>query len=447
MPLRNRLALVAALALALLAVGAIVLAPRGGGPTAAPAARTVPAGQVGAASTVGELNTAIAAARERLRRLPKDWVTWARLGLAYVQRARVAAEPGDYQRAQEALDRSLAVRPEDNAAALTGLGALAAARHDFGQALHYGQQAIVVDAFSSAAHGVVTDALVELGRYDEAVAASQRMMDLRPDTGSYARASYLFELRGDLPAARAAMELALRVAPGPADMAFAHQHLGQLAFDAGDLATASSHVTDGLAAAPGYPPLRALRARISAARGDIPAAVAELRPVAASLPLPEYGVALGDLLMVLGDAAGAEAQYGLVRAAAKLLAASGVRTDLDLVGYAADRSILDGQSLPPAALDGARAGYAAQPSVTAADALAWALHAAGRDAEALPYADAALRLGTRHATLYYHRGMIRLGTGDQRAAAADLAEALRINPYFSLRHAPIARTTLARLGG
>ena len=425
--MRNSLRLVAAagLALGLLATGGVLLRPD-------------------TAATVGYVSTVdnIAAARERLTRLPGDWVAWAGLGLAYVQRARITGDPSSYPRAEEALRRSLAVRPDGNAAAHTGLGALAAARHDFTGALREGQTAVAADAFSAAAHGVVFDALVELGRYDEAAAAVQRMVDLRPDTGSYARASYLFELRGAVVPARDAMVLALESAPNREDVAFAHQHLGQLAYDAGDLVTAQSHVDEGLLAVPEHPPLRALQARIRAARGDLTGAVADLRAVVLKLPLPEYAVALADLLTVLGDTSGAEAQHELVRANATLLSAAGVAVDLDLAVYSADRALLDGVPLGPSTVDAARAAHATRPSVVSTDALAWTLHGAGRSAEALSYADAALRLGTRSAIFYYHRGMIRLATGDRAGARADLAEALRLNPYFSLRHVPIARAAL-----
>ena len=168
----------------------------------------------------------IAAAEHRLQRLPNDWKTWAELGLAYVQRARTTGDPADYPRAEKALDRSLAIRREDNAIALTGHGALAAARHDFPAALQHGRAAIAVDPYRAAALGVVADALTELGRYDEAFATVQRMVDLRPDAASYARASYTWELRGDVGRATEAMRRALDAAPNPADKAFARLQLG-----------------------------------------------------------------------------------------------------------------------------------------------------------------------------------------------------------------------------
>ena len=60
--------------------------------------------------------------------------------------------------------------------------------------------------------GMITDALVELGDHPGAVQAAQRMIDLRPDSSSYARVSYLRELHGDTEGAIQAMTLALKAA-------------------------------------------------------------------------------------------------------------------------------------------------------------------------------------------------------------------------------------------
>jgi tetratricopeptide (TPR) repeat protein len=148
---------------------------------------------------------------------------------------------------------------------------------------------------------------------------------------------------------------------------------------------------------------------------------------------------LGDLLAATGDRAGAERQYALVRAEQQLLRANGVDTDLELALFDADRS------RPAAALAAARKTYALRRGVFAEDALGWALHAAGRDAQALPHARAAQRLGTRSALLRYHLGAIEFAVGRGMAARRDLAAALAINPHFSPLHAPAARAMLRRL--
>ncbi|WP_158647669.1 tetratricopeptide repeat protein [Actinoplanes sp. ATCC 53533] len=381
----------------------------------------------------------IAIAERRLERLPNDWKTWAELGLAYVQRARTTGDPADYPRAGKALDRSLAIRREDNAIALTGLGALAAAGHDFPAALRHGRAALAVDPYRAAALGVVADALTELGRYDEAFATVQRMVNLRPDAASYARASYTWELRGDIGRATDAMRRALDAAPNPADGAFARLHLGQLAFGTGDLDTAAAHFTEGLRLLPGHPPLRAGLARVRAARGDTTGAVAEFRAVLTAVLEPAYAVELGDLLTATGQPEAGAREYTRAREAWAAEARNGHPPEPDPVLFAADHR-------DPAALDAARRLYTRQPGIGGADAMAWALRAAGRPAEALRHADEALRLGTRSALLHYHRGMILADLGKREAARAELETTLRLNPHFSARHAPEARAALVSLG-
>jgi tetratricopeptide (TPR) repeat protein len=392
-----------------------------------------------AAPAGADLSAAITRAQQRLRDVPADYATWAGLGLAYVQQARITADPSYYPKAQGALERSLRERRADNALALVGLGALAAARHDFAGALASGRRALAVDPYSAPAQGVVGDALIELGRYPEAYRAIQRMVDLAPGTSSYARASYTWELRGDLGRARQALELAREVAPSADDAGFALYYLGELAWNAGDLATARASYAEGVRRAPGYLPLEEGRAKVLAAQGRTAEAIAAYRSLVARLPQPVYVIELGDLLASTGDRAGAAEQYGLVRAEDRILASNGVDTDLELALFDADHG------RPAHAVAAARKTYVLRRGVFAEDALGWALHAAGRDREALPHARAAQRLGTRSASLRYHLGMIEAALGDRAAARRDLTAALAINPHFSVLQAPVARTTLARL--
>jgi Flp pilus assembly protein TadD len=81
------------------------------------------------------------------------------------------------------------------------------------------------------------------------------------------------------------------------------------------------------------------------------------------------------------------------------------------------------------------------------DAYAWALHAAGRSAEALPVARASARLGLRSPSFAYHLGAVEAAAGDPAAARQALRRALDLNPTFSPLHAPRASALLDRLGG
>jgi cytochrome c-type biogenesis protein CcmH/NrfG len=223
-------------------------------PVAPPAATLQPVGD--------RLTASIEQLRDRLRRVPDDPTAWANLGSAYVEQARALANPAYYPQAQGALDRSVQLQPDGNAAALVGLGALANARHDFAAARRYGEDAVALNPASVEAYGVLADATTQLGDPTAATAAVQRMLDLRPGVASFTRASYELELHGRTDDARAAMQRALDAATSRDELAFCHYHLGELAWGGGDLDEADTQYTRGLAAAPGDPALLQGRAKV-----------------------------------------------------------------------------------------------------------------------------------------------------------------------------------------
>ncbi|NUP19573.1 MAG: hypothetical protein HOZ81_26525, partial [Streptomyces sp.] len=127
----------------------------------------------------GDLDSGIASLQSHLRAQPRDFGSWATLGLAYVEQARTKGDPSRYPQADQAFKRSLALRP-DNDQALAGRAALAAARHDFEDALNYADQALKVNPYSERALCSRVDALVELGRYADASKAADTADDRRP---------------------------------------------------------------------------------------------------------------------------------------------------------------------------------------------------------------------------------------------------------------------------
>jgi tetratricopeptide (TPR) repeat protein len=419
---------------------AAVAVTRGSSGSASSIGRSPGAATAAELANPGDLSSTISALQTRLRRIPNDAGSWAALGSAYIQQARVTGDPSFYPKAAGSLHRSLDVQPDGNAPALTGLAALAAGRHDFRHALSLARQSQAINAYSSVNQGMLVDALVELGRYQRATHALQRMLNLKPAVPSYARASYLFELRGDLHGTRYAMRRALAIAYSADDKAFAYFQLGELAWNSGDLPAARRLYGQGLEADPSYVPLLYGRAKVEAATGRADRAVRDYQTVVDRYPSPTYVIDYADLLDSLGRHRLAAQQRVLLRAQERIFRAAGVNLDLELSLYDADHG------RAAAALVSARRAFAERQSVFVEDAFAWALHMNGHNEAALRHAEHAARIGTRSALLAYHRGMIERSLGQTSAAARSLHEALRLNPHFSWTLAPKARATLAAIG-
>jgi tetratricopeptide (TPR) repeat protein len=385
----------------------------------------------------GDTAAYIADLERRVERDPRDAEGLTLLGLAYQQRVRETGDPSFYPRSAEALRRSLALVP-DNDLALTGLAALAASRHRFRDAGRLAGRALAANPFSASALGILGDAKIQTGGYEGAFATFDRMAALKPTAGSYARVSYARELLGRTDSAVGAMKLAVSAAAGSTEpAAWALVELGNLYYNSGRLRVAERAYRGALARFPDYHRAQAALARVEAAQGQVEQAVALYERALEAVPLPEYAAGLGETLAAAGRADEADEAYELVDVMQRLFEANGARTELETALVDLDR----GRKLADA-LSRAREAYAARRSIEAEDVLAWALYRNGRCEEARPHSVGALRLGTRDALKLFHRGMIERCLGRPAAARDAFRAALEINPFFSLRWAPVAKEAL-----
>jgi len=418
--MRRRLAVLATSALLLTAAPAC----RGSG-APGPPSTAVPYLQVDPASR-SATDRDITSAQDRLRKDLADDGARLELANAFLQKAREVADPTLYTRA-EALLRTLADRQAGDKRVLVARTVLALARHEFSEALVLADRAVAAAPGDVSALGVKVDALTELGRVDEALAATQQMLDAKPNLASYTRASYAREQRGDLAGAAAAMQQAVIAGQGgsPENLAFAQVQLGTLLLTSGDLPGADAAYEAALATFAGYAPARAGQARALVARGRPAEAAQILAEVVSVQPLAEYAILLGDSLAGAGRQDEATRAYERVDAIQALYAANGVDVDLELALFAADRR--PGK----AALAQARKGFASHPSLFGHDVVAWNLFKVGQLEQAAKESAAGLRLGSRDPGQRYHAAAIALGLGQRDAAATHLQVVLDTNPRFS----------------
>jgi tetratricopeptide (TPR) repeat protein len=329
------------------------------------------------------------------------------------------------------LRRALALAPK-NLLATSGLGSLALSRHRFAEGLALGRRAAAISPTTARNYGVIADALVELGRYDEAFRAIDKLAELRPGLAAYARVARARDLLGRVGPAVAAMKLAAEAATGRAEpTAWTHVQLGKLYWSRGQVGAARREYRAALAVFPGYAYGLDALAVAEWARGRTRLAIALEQRAVAAIPLPQYVAQLGDLYRYAGDVRRAREQYATIGAIEKLLRANGVRTDLETALYDADHG--------RASVRLARKAQAARPSIDGDDVLAWTLARAGRCSEALPWSRHALRLGTRDALKFFHRAWIERCLGQGTEARAWARRALALNPHFSLLWRDAAR--------
>jgi tetratricopeptide (TPR) repeat protein len=378
------------------------------------------------------------AARAAVESRASDPKSYNLLAAAYMQKAREAEDFQVNKKAMEALDRSLQLAP-DNYDALKLRAKLLLTFHRFEEGLETARRAQALNPQDHDNYGAMTDALVELGEYPSAVEAAQRMVDLRPDTSSYARVSYLRWLHGDADGAIKAMRIAAQGASphDPERVAWCHVQLGDALLNTGKANEAEREFDRALFVFPGYGAALNAKARARVRAGDLEGALEIYRREYEANPSADTALALGDLYAKLGRAEEASKHYASFESLEPENAAA--ENDMHhLVIYWTDHDKNLDEALALARKERER-----RKDVYTCDTLAWALYKKGLHAEAKAASDEALRIGTRDPRLLYHAGMIARALGERGRSTEYLRQALALNPAFDVLQADAARRALS----
>ncbi len=335
-----------------------------------------------------------------------------KLGWAFVAKARASFDSGFYKLA-EACAQVLDSDSPHCAEALLLRGHVLQNLHLFQEAEVLARE-LVARRGLSFDYGLLGDTLMEQGRTQEAVAAYQSMVDIRPDLQSYSRIAQIRWLTGDLDGAIEMMQAAV-VASSPSDAdsaAWVNSRLANLQLLSGDAEAARQTCDDALALRPDYPPALLLRGKMLMAHDDAEAAITDLQRAARLNPLPEYQWALADALRAAGRDDEAASVEGFLckrgadadpRSLSLYLATRG--QDAELAVRLAEQELI------------------ARSDVFTHDALAWALSAAGRHDEARQRMQQALAEGTSDARLSFHAAVIAARAGASEEAQEFFAQA------------------------
>jgi len=218
----------------------------------------------------------------------------ARLTLAqlFVKEARVTGEHGHYYPAAlKSLDQILLkteIKKDLKFRTLTTKAGVQLSLHEFNDALKTAEAAYAINSRNAQINGVLVDAHVELGNYEEAVKFADKMISIKPDLRSYSRVSYLREIHGDNAGALAAMKLAVDAGyPGLEETAWAALTLGEMYLKDDKLDQAFSIFEDILESRSDYPFAIAALGEVYMTKNDL--ASAESKFNEAIEVIPEIG--------------------------------------------------------------------------------------------------------------------------------------------------------------
>ncbi|MFI5264012.1 MAG: tetratricopeptide repeat protein [Candidatus Kapaibacterium sp.] len=382
--------------------------------------------------------------RAEIAKHPDEMKNYIELAQVYIQEARVSGKHHDYFPIADAIIAEVLRRNPDNFEANVLKSGMLMTKHQFADAKETIDKAIAKNPYNSGAYGVLCDADVELGKYDEAVKAVDKMMSARPDLRSYARASYLRELNGDRNGAIEAMKMGADAgASGQENREWALYNLGNIFLNWGKLDTAEFIYKGILEERPNYAFAMSGLAMVESARKNYAGAIGLLVKASQTLPEHIFVEQLADLYQAMGQKPEAAQLEKKALDAFALHEKDGWDVDREYAAFCLNHNINLSE-----AKDRAEKQYKMRPSnIDALDTYAWALYKSGSANDAIPYMEQALRMKTINPNLHYHAGMIYAKAGNTENAARELKFALNENQYLTPLTMDEAKTTLLKLEG
>lgn len=342
------------------------------------------------------VDVALLNADDRARTRADEWLALESLAKAYMARGRLTGTYDDYAAAQAALDRAFAVAEPGAGPHLTQaalhftLHRLAAAEAMLARIDGY---AVPPDAPDRAEMALMRgDIAFYRGDYAGAARRYAEARRIDPGATDAFRWAVYHSKTGDLAQARADFERAAATARRPTPQARANLELqrGILELDAGRYADALACFRAADAMFPGWWLIEEHIAEATVLMGDPAAAERRYAGIVERTGNPEFIDALAVLRRDAGDADGAAKLFERSRA---LWERRLTQFPEAAYGHAIGHFVDAGDTAR--AVELARANVAARPYGDAQVALAEALLAAGRPAEAARIADAAARAGWR----------------------------------------------------
>jgi tetratricopeptide (TPR) repeat protein len=367
-------------------------------------------------------------ARKLIEKNPKDFEAYNALALALSRRARETSDVKFYLQAEETLQKSFEVSPDNFDGQRIHVWLLLG-KHEFAAALDAAKKLNQRMPDDVMLYGFLTDANVELGNYKDAETAAQWMLDLKPgNTPGLTRAAYLRELYGDIEGSLELMNMAYQSTPPNEveDGAWIVTQMAHLNLAIGKIDEAEKLSQQALVMFPGYHYALGNLAKVRIQQKRYNDAVELLKQRYDATPHAENLFDLAQALQLAGKADEANLAFAQFEQKSLFETGRGDNSNHELIFYYADYA-----KQPGKALEVAQREIARRHDVFTLDSYAWALYANGQYAEARKQIETALAVGVRDAKIFRHAGEIALKSGDRTAAEHFLRESAELNSVGS----------------
>ncbi len=366
----------------------------------------------------------IVQAKKLIEKTPKDFEAYNALALALSRRARETSDISFYAQAEEALQKSFAISPDNFDGQRIHIWLLLG-KHEFAAALDAAKKLNQKTPDDVMLYGFLTDANVELGNYKDAEAAAQWMLDLKPgNMPGLTRAAYLRELFGDIDGSLDLMNMAYHsTPPGEVeDGAWIVTQMAHLKLATGKIDEAEKLSQQALAMFPGYHYALGNLAKVRIQQKRYNEAVELLKQRYQAAAHAENLFDLAEALQLAGRTEAAKKAFAEFEQKSLLETNRGDNSNRELIFYYTNYA-----NEPAKALQVAQREYARRHDVYTLDAYAWALHVSGQNTEARRQIQTALAVGIRDAKLFHHAGEIVLSLGDRASAEHYLRQSAELN--------------------
>jgi tetratricopeptide (TPR) repeat protein len=367
----------------------------------------------------------------KIKNNPADIKSMIALAALYIQEGRTTGNFKYYNAAATSLVNDVLVKDAKNFEALTFKATILLSQHQFEEANKIAEQVRQLYPQNAYVYGLIVDANVELGNYEMALEAADKMISIRPGIRSYSRIAYLREIHGDIQGAIEAMTLAVDAgAPGDENTEWCRVQIGKLYKQIGKMKEAEMNYTIAGENRENYPYALAGLASIAAQEKKYTKALTLYMKADSLIPDHTFKEGMAEVYNLMNEPGKAKSIADDILTYMKQFNGDNSKE----MGQNEDHEMAHafmGVGNYDKALEYALAEYKRRPdNIEVNETVAIVYYKLGDYEKALAYLEKALKTNCKKPELLCHAGLIYAKAGKTKEAKLFLEGALKNNPLI-----------------